>query len=43
MPEEGHCAPEIPHTDFNDFISLESRDLPGFYCRASVVYNIMLF
>ena len=24
-------------------ISLESRDLLGFYCRASIVYDIMLF
>ena len=34
-----------PHIDFNVFylISLESRDLLGLYCRASIVYDICFF
>ena len=44
ITEEGNCAPEIFYIGFNGsyFILPESRDLLGFYCRASIVYNIML-
>ena len=44
VTEERSCAPEIFYMDFYRFylISTESKDLLGFYCRASIVYNVML-
>ena len=39
-----YYAPEIFYIDFYVFclILLENRDLLDFYCRASIVHNIML-
>ena len=43
VTEEGSCARNILHGFLRfHLISPESRNLLGFYCRAPIVYDIML-